>query len=622
MKRHTTSLPNLASLILLASVPLVCPPIVTAEDGTTLRWFLLDDGDYAHHELGMEQNILSRPVKTERFKRGKRPPRPSQLAQLEEIKRLAAIIRVSTTDNPAQGGVAAPPLAPNPNAPSSILYQMLSEFEATQIGNVHVRGPGVRQKLARARKAIVEALARYGTSPRPRGTLNSLTKAARALNDTRTKTWNGDHEITVRLSGELVRAGRGIADELATLARRSGVPSTILVEIENEIAAGDAAILGGQFVAALSHFGAATSLSTNNVTFDVDDFERNITNALNGQTIGHAFAISLGGVLYSAQSDGDARTSDDGEIDQSPSKEMYTASMSKTLSAVGLLKALDAAGVSVDASISSHLPSDWFQGNNVDDITFRHLLTHRSGLNSAQVNSANLEGQTLQSLEDFIFQGTTGILPFNSAVYTNANFALMRILIPLLTTGEELIEIYSNVLPEDEVYAALYADYISDEVLEPAGVNTPLCSPAEELSSQTFGYLFPDPSTGVPFGDWSLGCGATGWYLSTLELGSFMAFLRYTNDIVDFGTRVSMDADYLGWLNPATYAGLVAGAFGPYRAHGGDSASGAVPGMTGCMMKFPTAIEATLLINSRGGAIGGHPCRVLRDAYDDAWTSP
>ena len=36
-------------------------------------------------------------------------------------------------------------------------------------------------------------------------------------------------------------------------------------------------------------------------------------------------------------------------------------------------------------------------------------------------------------------------------------------------------------------------------------------------------------------------------------------------------------------------------------------------------MNFPLGVQATLLVNSRGGNIGGHPCTVLRDAYDKAW---
>jgi hypothetical protein len=67
------------------------------------------------------------------------------------------------------------------------------------------------------------------------------------------------------------------------------------------------------------------------------------------------------------------------------------------------------------------------------------------------------------------------------------------------------------------------------------------------------------------------------------------------------------------------FAGLVDGVFGVYRSHGGDSASGPNPGMTGCMMKFPNGLRAALQINSRGGSIGGHPCTLLRDAFDNAW---
>jgi hypothetical protein len=44
--------------------------------------------------------------------------------------------------------------------------------------------------------------------------------------------------------------------------------------------------------------------------------------------------------------------------------------------------------------------------------------------------------------------------------------------------------------------------------------------------------------------------------------------------------------------------------------------------MTGCMMNYPIEVEAVVIINSRGGSLGGgHACAVLRDAYDDAWVT-
>ncbi|MCI0537799.1 MAG: beta-lactamase family protein, partial [Verrucomicrobiales bacterium] len=537
---------------------------------------------------------------------------------VEHVTGIVRAIQASVARNPPSGDVAAPTEARDESAPSTILYRVIGELEAL----LDSREPGslkagARRHVNLAIGAISKSIALYGTSPRPAVALKSLAEAAVSLRAAKLAQHGRVNETLERASRELARAARGVAERLMDVAASAKAPQSVLEEARRLFALGDSAVANGNYAVAIPRFGAATDLTNGALTFDIARFEQNLRDKVEGKTIGHAYTIGLGGQLYSADHPyGYARTATDAPpTDQSPFKEMYTASMSKTLTAVGLLKALKAAGISVDSSIGPYLPAAWTQGQNVGSITFEHLLTHRSGLQNS--------GQTLDSLRDVIAAGTPGILPFNSADYTNGNFGLMRILIPQITTGADLIAIYSNVLPEDHVYAALYAEYISDEVLSPAAVNAPLCAPGEAASARTLGYLFSSPnSPGTDFGDWSLECGAKGWYLSVIELGSFLAFLRYTNDIVDFDTRALMDKGFLGWLNPVIYADYVAGKFGDYRAHGGDSHGIPVAGMTGCAMKFPTAVEATLLINSRGNNISGHACTVLRDAYDEAWTAP
>lgn len=79
---------------------------------------------------------------------------------------------------------------------------------------------------------------------------------------------------------------------------------------------------------------------------------------------------------------------------------------------------------------------------------------------------------------------------------------------------------------------------------------------------------------------------------------------------------------FLGWLDPVAFGAYVSGTFADYRAHGGDYPLSDVPGMTGCMMNFHINVQASLLINSRGGDLGGHACALLRDAFDGAWVAP
>lgn len=595
-----------------------------------------------------ENERSSDPVVSTRFAAGKAAtvlavlaltagPSPSAHAQsapppsTEQIARLIAAIRTSSAANPAGGAVAAPPEAPDPTAPSSVLYRVLADLDA--LANTPGRGaqalsPADRRHIARARDAVQVALDRYGTSPNPADALRSLAEAARSLHAADAARRGPAHATLERLSNDLAGAAHDIAVALVRLGTSVGVRPTVIAELQRRVALGNVATFKGQHSVAIGHYGGAADDVLSNITFDIDRFEENLRAALEGMTIGHAYTIGLNGAPYSQDADndfGDARTAADPPASaQSAGKEMYAASMSKTLSAVGLLKALNAAGLSVDDDIAPYLPESWVQGPNVDDLTFKHLLTHRSGLDPLELSGSSLEGQEFAALADYIADGTPGTLTFNNAEYTNANFSLMRILIPRLTADDGVITNYTNIWPEDVVYAAMYADYIRAEVLDPAGVDAQDCSPDEGASERTLGYARSIPNGhGTDFGDWSLGCGATGWYLSAIELGSFMAHLRYTDDIIDASTRELMDSQSLGWLNPVTFAGYVAGVFGPYRAHGGDSAvPQTTPGMSGCMMKYPLSVEATVLVNSRGDNPGGHACTLLRDAYDNAWDAP
>jgi CubicO group peptidase (beta-lactamase class C family) len=540
---------------------------------------------------------------------------------IEHVTNLVRAIETSVKRNPPAGVVAPPAEAPDETAPSTILYRLIDELEALlDTRRQGTLGAGARPHVERAKAAISESLALYGTLSRPALALDPLKRAAASLQAAQQAQPGGTDKTLKRSAQVLTQAARGVAQRLLDVATAAAAPQSVLAGAQRLLTSADLAVANGQYAVAISRLGQAANLTTSALSFDIARFEQRLREKLQGNTIGHAWAIGLGGQLYKADFAGNARTATDNpQMDQSAFKEMYTASMSKTLSAVGLLKALDAAAISVDSSIAPHLPPTWIQGPNVGSITFRHLLTHTSGL---QHDGGALGGQALNALRDVVAAGTAGTIDFVDAEYTNENFGLMRILIPQITAGANAIAFYSNLLLEDRVYAALYAQYISDQVLTPAAVNAPLCAPTEAASARTLGYLFPSPNlAGKDFGDWSFGCGATGWYLSAVEFGSFLAYLRYTNNIVDFDTRSLMDSGFLGWLNPVKYAGYVSGRFGDYRGHGGDDWGSSGAGMTGCAMKFPTAVEATLLINSRANDITGHACRVLRDAYDEAWTA-
>src|SRR5687768_16364393 len=107
----------------------------------------------------------------------------------------------------------------------------------------------------------------------------------------------------------------------------------------------------------------------------VDAFGQAVHDQGNGEFVGHL--VLVGDDVYAG---GQARTAVDPPVQaMSPEVVVNTASVGKTFTAIAVLKALARHDLTVDSPIGPYLPPDWVRGPNVDTITFRDLLTHRSG---------------------------------------------------------------------------------------------------------------------------------------------------------------------------------------------------------------------------------------------------
>jgi hypothetical protein len=431
----------------------------------------------------------------------------------------------------------------------------------------------------------------------------------------------------MEISSQLVQVAHIIATRVVEAAARAD-PDTLL-QAQIALARGDEHQRADEFVLAVESYRVALLVAVGGIDFDSDLFELNILQALKGQTIGYSYVISTPGEPHRRERDGYARTEANAPaISQSWNKPMYNASMSKTISAMALLKLLQDQGVSVETPIATYLPADWIQGPNVQNITFKRLLSHRSGLDVNKVTAGGAENQSYEVLRQLVAQGSAGSTDDLASIYTNVNFSLLRIMIPNIYFGKDWIAStyagYFNQGMEDVIYAGLYTWIVREYVLKWTGFGpNEGCGPRELPGTGTHYYAFTSPAlSGSWFGNWCQAIGATGWYLTTAELNDLVGIQSVTSaELFNTETRKFMDEMYLGWLDPVQFAGLVDGAFAVYRGHGGDIWDGDGRGMTGCMMKFPNGVRVSLQINSRGGGIGGHPCTVLRDAYDNAFVA-
>jgi hypothetical protein len=533
---------------------------------------------------------------------------------------------------PADPELLVPPeqVPPSPDSPvvglTAVLEQLnrlLAAIEPQRrSGRVTLEGETVPWRVAAdldaARRHTQSALRAFlGTELGLHRTAAGVELAIKSLQVAPVRRGSPGDQTLKAFSARLASVSREIAQNLIARARIGGVPPRIVSRGLQDLLIGDRLLAAGNYAGAAGHYGEAIAVG-NQLRFNLDQFHVNLLLAFENQSVGYSYAIAVGGQLQRSGAgglgeNGFARTSaDPPETPQSPTKEMNIASISKPITAVALLRLMEANGVDPDDSIAPYLPPSWTlgpcipEGQCSSDLTFRDLLTHRSGLD------ANNNGPyDYASLQSYVAQGVNPAL--KTFQYQNANFALLaRVLVPMLLGFDP------EDAPDPAVTAsALYRLVVASFLMQPIGV-TADCLPDD--TNRTFLYRFPyDDSAGRDPGDWTPFCGSGGWYLSAVELLNFFAHVRYDDAMLSPLARQEMDFGFLGWMSPLDY-NFASGTFGTYRGHGGDL--GVDPatdnGADTCAMNFPEDVQVVVLINSIGGAYP-YQCAALKQAYEDAW---
>lgn len=417
-----------------------------------------------------------------------------------------------------------------------------------------------------------------------------------------------------------------LAEDGLQRARIGGVDGQRLNAASHALQQGLALLQGGHHLQAFGSFGLGITVGAIPV-FNLDRFESNLNDAFGPQTVGYQYAIARDGALARASGfglTGLARTNaDPPNTSQVATKEMNIASISKTITAMVLLRLLEQRNVSVDSPIAAWLPASWVLGAGIGPVpgpqlSFRDLLTHRSGLNANQ--------NTSYRFADLQNYAAAGIVAGDKLIttYQNANFAMFRVAIPYLRYGANGVNNIAALVPFapfDEVIAGLYIETVRDLAFAPTGFVQGGCVASDP--NPTMSYPFPsNGAAGIQPGDWITRCGSGGWYLSSVELLGVMAFRRFSNLILSPAARQLMDFNYLGWNDPATYS-WSKGLYGNYRSHGGDLT---VSGPLGaCYMEFFNGVQVAMAANSAGGNYLGnnsYQCTVLKWAFENAFIAP
>lgn len=311
---------------------------------------------------------------------------------------------------------------------------------------------------------------------------------------------------------------------------------------------------------------------------------------------------------------------------------MGVMSMSKTLTAAAVVHRIAAMidsgeDISIDSKIAPFLPSRWQHGPHVDQMTFRHLLTHTSGLTEVG-DPPDKDPDVYANLEKTIAQGSTGLLTEPS--YANANYCLFRIILPYLHLGHQFFDFIENGPSGSSLMPTLtgadYVSYVITHVLTPSLIDGVSVTPSGP-TPYTLWYKTTDTSQhwqDGPNGDALLRTGAGYWNMSAREFGSFIAHLRH-GSIISKSHWKWMYENPIGTPSPGRApAGLglwvfQGGKHGTYYGHnGGFEAWTNGPGAYGGWMAYPDGTTAVFLVNS-DNIIGKEPeFDILMPAYDAA----
>jgi CubicO group peptidase (beta-lactamase class C family) len=350
-----------------------------------------------------------------------------------------------------------------------------------------------------------------------------------------------------------------------------------------------------------------------NKTADPQKMAAYVDGVLANQVNGYAVAVYKDGQLVASEKDGYARNGDAQFFE--PTTRMEIASTTKTFTALATLMLLERNGLSVDTKVNGYFPYDWNRGSGWQNVTFRMLLSHRSGMKQQIGTDPNFT----TSWAGVQYAIGKPIQADNSYAYTNMNYSALRVLIPRLwklaepTNGQPSL----NSTNSGQIVMAFSNKYI----LGPAGIGGVSCA---STPNTALAYDGNDSQlAGSPFelsGSQLEEChGNRGLVLSAVEVAKFHDALR-NGKIASQAVRDLMEnksGHYMGELgyDPGSNDEGTdrVGSF----YHGGDLFGGVRETHT-CGAKLPNGFSMGLLMNSPNNT-GMVNCRILINAYLAGW---
>jgi CubicO group peptidase (beta-lactamase class C family) len=264
---------------------------------------------------------------------------------------------------------------------------------------------------------------------------------------------------------------------------------------------------------------------------NVEGFGRDLHALLRDCVVGYSMQLRRNGRILLSRQWKWAKTRDDGEASWTADVPMHLASVSKLITAMAMTRILADRGVSPDSTIAGWLPAYWQIGHHANRITFRHLLTHTSGL----YFGGDITPSDFLFMKHQVAKGTTHLGEEDEKSYQNINYGLCRILISTLSGAvatSTRFDLHGIDLTDafwDLASIHAYHRYVSDNIFAPAGVTVHTLDYHDDYA---LGYTFPVVGKGWSSDDLSTLSGGVGWHLSTAGLLDVMGTFRRRGTIV------------------------------------------------------------------------------------------
>lgn len=201
-------------------------------------------------------------------------------------------------------------------------------------------------------------------------------------------------------------------------------------------------------------------------------------------------------------------------------------SLSKSFTALAVMKLAEAGRVDLDGPVSRHL--DVFEDRSSGAITIRQLLSHTSGFSTRQGNDVRIErpgsADALRRQVERIALWTPSIAPGTHWQYSNANYLVLGAVIEAVS-GQD------------------FASYMEAEILEPIGMDESFVSDGESHGAMAVGHQ-PWFGSKRPLADNSTsraGAPAGGIVATASDLASYLTvMMNGQDDVVSAESKAAM----------------------------------------------------------------------------------